>query len=229
MALTNTELRSLLKANLHSDTTYTDPGDLNTFLTLGQERIVHDSPHTLGPKQGTLSLTVAAGRSYDLASDFYQMKAIFYPTSGVWLEPVMAGEWIEIVETLSSIPSGEPDQYTIRWDVTNALWQVVFNMTPSASMTYYYWYYPMPAAISGAGTCLISSIGFSALLLEAATMIALSRNDPDGAAVAATNYARLLPDYRSYNTMGPDYVPVLRPGMSRASTNQLGPHFPADW
>lgn len=228
MALTNTQLRALLKANLHNDTTYSDPTDLDSFLTLGQERIVQDSPHTLGIKSATLSLTVA-GRSYDLASTFYQMRGLYYPTSGILCEPVGSGEWVEIVETQATVPSGIPDKYMLSWNATTSLWQVTFNMTPSASMTYYYWYFWMPAAISGSGTCTISSLGFGHLLLEAATMCALERNDPSGHDLAAKNYARLLPSYQAYSPMQPDYVPILRPGMDRGLSNRLGPHYPAEW
>jgi hypothetical protein len=225
MALTNAELRTLLKANIHKDSTFSDPDDLNTFLTLGQERIVRDSPTTLGTKEGTLSLTTG-GRVYDLASDFYQMKGVFYPTNSLWLEPVAMSLWLEQVEAQASIASGEPYLYVIwGFDATNAVQQIKFNYTPSASMTYYYWYYWFPIAITGSATSPISSLGFSELLLEAATMSALKRNDPDGYAVALTNYQRLLREYREYRPEAPDQDIVLAPSTRRV-TSRLGPYYP---
>ena len=93
MALAADTLRTLLLANLHADKTYSDPGDLNTFLTLGQRRIVRDSPWTLGTKEGTISV-VASTRAYELASDFYQMRSMFYATNGIHLEPIMVNEFV---------------------------------------------------------------------------------------------------------------------------------------
>ena len=210
MALAADTLRTLLKANLHNDQTYSDPGDLNTFLTLGQRQIVHDAPWVLGTKEGTLSV-VASTRSYELAADFYQMRSMFYATNGIHLEPIMVNEFVELVERLPTIPSGAPRGYCVTgYDVTNAGWMVSFDYIPDASYTYKYWYYWMPADISGTATPPVSAIGFDELLLWAATMLARERNDPDGAVSASAFYERHLAEYKKFQVQGPDYAAVSR-------------------
>lgn len=232
MALTATQLRALLKANLHNDTTFTDPDDLNTFLTLGQARIVRDAPHVLGVKEASLSLTVAAGREYSLASDFYQMRAIWYQTSGYALEAVPFSRFIDEVERLPTIPSGPPQSYTITgYSVADSAIKLRVDKTPAETMTVEYWYYWMPADISGATTPAISAIGFGELILWAGTMIARERNDPDGFIQAAGIYERILGEYQSYDPTRPDRASVVRnPALDMrggGSTLRMPPEFPA--
>lgn len=231
MALTNAQCRSLLKANLHNDTTFTDPTDLDTFLTLGQQRIVRDSPHTLGIKETTISV-VASTREYSLASDFYQMRGMFLPSQNWTIWPYRMSDFVEQVEYQNTVPSGPPRSYQIiGFSSSEARWRVKFDYDPDASYTVKYWYYWMPSDISGSGTPVHSSIGFADLLVWAATALARERHDPEGYQIALDNYNRLLPAYRAYDVGGPDRVPVLDPDMNRGpgSTLRLDPaHYPAN-
>ncbi len=230
MALTATELRSLLKEALHKDSTYTDPGDLNTFLTLGQERIVRESPHTLGAKATTLA-TVASTQEYNLASDFFQMRSIWLASTSDQLIALGHDRWVSSVESLATIPTGSPQWYCIfGWDSTNALWDIRLNPTPDAIYTIKYFYYWIPTAITGTATPAICSIGFSELLLEAAIMIARARNDPEGRVESTQMYRVLMQDYKAFSAQGPDYKPHLASHMvegQRGHTVTLPPEFPA--
>lgn len=227
MPLNAASLRTLLKENLHKDSTFSDPGDLNTFLSLGQRRIVKDSPGTLGSKEGTLSITSAA-REYSLASDFYQMLGVFLPATNALISPLPFARWQEEVEYQSSVPSGDPDSYRIvGYSESSSAWRLRWDKTPDTSRTVYYWYWWLPIDITGTATPAVSAIGFDELLVWAATMIARERNDPQGAAVAFQRYTELLRAYRAFGVQGPDYWAALGSDGGRMFS-RLGPRYPVD-
>jgi hypothetical protein len=211
MPLNSGELRTRLKANLHNDVKLTDPDDFNIFLNLGMERIVRDSPHTLGIKRATLSLTDAA-RDYDLASDFYQMATdIFISSENAVVTAKGLHRWINEVEYQETVPSGTPEEYCVTGiNSSTAVWQVSFDRTPSTAMTAYYWYRWMPAAISGTATStpVISALGFGELLLWAATVAGRTSNDPEGLAEAEALYQKHLKEYRCFDPQQPARIPV---------------------
>lgn len=229
MALTATQLRALLKANLHNDSTYSDPDDLNTFLTLGQERIVKDCPQLLGRKYSTITTTTST-REFALATDVYQVYAVWNQTDGFKLTFVPQQDFIETVERLPTIGSGPATEYTILgWVAADSVMKLVLNLTPSAAGTLKYWYWWMPAAISGSSTPALSSLGWSELLLNAASMIALGRNDPDASSFFEKKYDKLMEAARAWHPAAPDYAPALDP-IERApfgQTLRLPPSYPS--
>jgi len=230
MALTNDQIRALLKQNLHKDTGFTDPGDLNTLLDLGKERIVHDSPATLGVKTQTIT-TTNAQQEDNLASDFFKIRGVWESAQGQQLQSVPHSEWVMLVERLSTIPSGPPTHYTISvYDASGTLWKIRWNPTPDSALTIKVFYWWMPATITGSGTSLHCSLGFSELLLWAATLIGRSRNDPDGAVEAERHYNELMVEYKHYDPMGPDGTSRLRSHMAPSgggSTLRLPPSYPS--
>jgi hypothetical protein len=223
-------LRTMLKRNLHGDAGLTDPDDYNTFLTLGQEMMVQDSPSSLGVKEGSLNITSAA-RKYALASDFYQMRGVFNPTVGWSLDPIPQKEFIETVERLASIPSGPPRGYSvIGIDGTTGFWQISFDYTPDQNYTLKYWYYWVPAAITGTAVPPVSAAGFDTCLVWAATKVGLQGKDPSGYALALEMYENEMKQFRNFDAQGPDRDIVLSPseGYVRAgSTLRLPPQFPS--
>lgn len=229
MAMTATQLRARLKANIHNLAGLTDPDDYDLFLTLGQQRMVRDSPATLGIKEGTISV-VANTRTYSLASDVHRVKGVFYPTNNIWLDCIPVSEFIQTVERLSTIPSGAPEGYCVTgYSVSGAAWTIAFDHIPDASYTYKYWYYWMPADVSGTAIPPVSAIGFGTALLWAATMEAREAYDPSGYQQAAVIYERELAKYKAFDVQGPDYQMMLQPdGLYRGggSTLRLPPEFP---
>lgn len=230
MAMTATQLRARLKANIHNLAGLTDPDDYDLFLTLGQQRMVRDSPATLGIKSGSLSL-VDNTREYSLAADVYQVKGVFYPTGNKWLTAIPVGEFIRTVEWLATIPEGQPEGYCVtRWDATSGFWKIAFDHDPGASLTYTYWYYWMPADISGTAVPAVSAIGFGTALLWAATMEARQGYDMKGLEQAQIIYEREMIKYRAFDAQGPDYHMALNPDSygGGGSTLRLPPEYPAD-
>ena len=233
MSTTATQLRALLKINLHNDQALTDPTDYDNFLTYGQEMIVRDSPGTLGTKEGTIA-TAAGTRIYSLATDFYQMRGVFFADNGYKLDCIPVNEFMETVERLPTIASAAPLGYCIVGydEGTPDAWRLKFDRNPDAIYAYKYWYYWMPAAISGTAVPAIAGIGFGRLLVAAATMIGSERNDSSSYQLAASIYEREIVAYRAFNAQSPDYRPVINPGgMDRrsGSTLRLGDHFPIDY
>jgi len=230
MALTHDEIRNLLRQNLHKDTGFSDPGDLNILLNLGKERIVQDSPDTLGVKTQSIT-TVASQQENDLASDFWQARGVWDATSGTHLGSYMDSEWITNVERLPTIPEGPPLYYNITvFDAATAIWKIRWNPTPDDIRTIKVFYWWVPATITGSGTALHCSLGFSELLLWAATLIGRSRNDPEGAQEAERQYKELLVEYKAYNPQGPDSNSILQSHMATdggGSTLRLPPQYPS--
>lgn len=229
MPLTHAQLRSLLKANLHKDTGFTDPDDLDTFLTLGQERIIKDSPQTLGVK--TDSITSADGtQGYSLAADFFQSIKMWDSTNSQQIHPWSKQQWVQNVESLASIPVGIPRRYCItHFDEATNLWAVRFYPTPGGTYTLKNFYNWMPGAISSSGTPAVCRIGFSSLLLSASTFIALQRNDPKGAAGWFEQYLIELREYKTYNPQKPDDSSMLASHMGSGrggSSLRLPEEFP---
>lgn len=227
--LTHAQLRSLLKANLHKDTGYSDPDDLNTFLTLGQERIISDSPHTLGVKTDTI--TSANGtQEYDLAADFYQIIKMWDATNSRQVHPWTPQEWIQNVESLESIPAGIPRRYCItEFSESSNLWKVRFYPTPGGTYSLKNFYNWQPSAIASTGTPAICRIGFSGLLISAASFIALQRNDPSGSKGWLEQYLIELREYKTYNPQKPDDSSMLATqayGGRGGSTLRLPEEFP---
>lgn len=225
-------LRSLLKENLHNDETFTDPGDLNNLLTLGQERIIQDSPHTLGNQDGTITTVADQTTPYDLASDFYKLSkgGIWDASNSLQLEPMPAGLWAGNFKALSTIPGGPPQYYKITFfdSVTDNVWKLEFYPIPDAIITIAYYYYLLPAVISGTTKPAICEIGFSQLLLDAATFIGLKRNDPEGSTQYFRDYLAGLERYESYNPQGAAETHRLRPPVmgGGGTTLRLPPEFP---
>lgn len=232
MALTEYQLYTLLKRNLHNDATLTST-DFATYLTLAQERIVQDSPSSLGVKEAVISVTQST-RVYSLASDFFQMRAMYCSTESRWIDPVPVKEFVETVERLGTIPDGTPLAYCVRgFDDSTGLWQVAFDHVPTTSYTYGYQYYWKPQAMTIVNQTTVppvSAVGFGKLIVDAATMIATEANDPERFQIAAAAYELGMRQYRCFNPMGPDYTPQLRPGdgVYRGSTWRLPDTFPAD-
>ena len=233
MPLTNANLRSLLKENIHKDTGFSEPTDLDSFLTLGQERIVTDSPHTLGVKTDTIT-SVDGTQEYSLDSTFYQIVKMWDTTNGRRIYAWTHSEWATYVESLSSIPTGIPHHYSVIFfdeAQSTPIWRVRFFPTPGGAYTIKNFYHWMPAAISGSGTPSICRIGFSELLLSGATMIALERNDPRGAKAWQDRYDRRMVKYMSYNPQKPDETSQFHSqmGLHRGgSTLDLPDEFPAN-
>jgi len=232
MALTNDQIRALLKENLHKDTGYADPGDLNTLLDLGKERIIHDSPATLGVETQTIT-TTSSQQEDNLASDFYKIRGVWESAQGQHLTALPHSEWISFVERLSTIPSGKPTHYNINvFDATDTRWKIRWYPIPDGALSIKVFYWWMPAKITGDGTSLLCSLGFSELLLWAATAIGRLRNDPTGAGEAERRYRELMVDYKNYNPQAPDELSVRRShmgteGLGGGSTLRLPPEFPA--
>ena len=230
--MNGSQLATLLNTYLHNDSTISLTDRL-LYLTLGQQRMVADSPTTLSTKQDTLSLVSGdTAREYSLASNFYQMQAMWLPVMGYKLSPMIDAEFIDTTERLPVIPTGPPRDYIILgYDetLTPPRYRIRFNYTPNDNYTVYYWYYWMPADVTAVLTPVVSAIGFSECLLWAATMIALQPKDPSGYQQAAANYERCLDAYKTYRASGPDYMPILRPMSSDTAGRRgptLGPHFP---
>ena len=227
---TGTALSALLDDYVHNDIRLTAANKL-TYLTLGQQRIVRDSPTSIFVKQATISVTVAIGREYSLASDFHMMQAIWLQTQGWKLDPMGDAEFIETVERIPTIPSGPPRMYTILgFDESQGTpaFRIRFDYTPDASYTVTYWYYYMPGTLTGSATPALSAMGFDELLLWATAMIILQQKDPTGYASAVQQYQACLDTFKSYRPMGPDYTPLFRPQSNdyRPRVGWLGPHFP---
>lgn len=215
MGLTTANMRAILKENLHNDATFTDPGDLDLFMTLGQRKIVQDSPHTLGTMEATIT-TDTTNREYSLASKFYQLRAMWHQANGQVIDIIPFEQFMETVEILSSIPSRAPlAACVVGFDSDSAsptqLWRVRFDATPDAVYSIEYWYYFMPQDISTTIISPIARIGFEELLIWASTASALFRNDPEGYATAEGHYQRLLPAYRAFRSDGPARHMVQRP------------------
>jgi len=232
LAQDNDSIRALLKQNLHKDTTFSDPGDLDTFLDLGKERIIQDSPHTLGVKTQTIT-TTASQQEDDLASDFWKIRGVWEAAQGQHLQSLPHSEWIDFVERLPTLPEGKPTHYNITvYDASSTVWKIRFYPTPDGALTIKVFYWWMPAEFTGTGTHLLSSLGFGELLMWAGTMIARSRNDPDGAQEAERHYNELMREYRHHNPQGPDSTSRLRSHMASdgaggGSTLRLPPEYPA--
>lgn len=233
--LTHAEMKALLKENLHNDSTFSDPTDLDLFLTLGQQKIVRDHPSGLGLKQGTFD-TVADTQEYSLASDFYQIRALWNVTSGWKLEPETPGIWADAVESYATIPTGSPRWYLIRgYDTSSSAWRMRLHYTPDGVYSMKYFYYWMPSAINTAnGVGPFPAIGLDELLLWSATLIARERNDSGGQdggghATAFSNYQRELKNYKAFSASGPDYISGLRSQIAYdgGPTGKLPPEFPA--
>jgi hypothetical protein len=232
MALTLCNLAKMVKSNLHNDADLVDPDDYYLYLTLGQEMMVQDSPSTLGVKDGTLALTLALGRKYSLATDFYQNRGMFLTTTNCSLNCIPVKQFMETVERLSTVPSGPPRGYCITGvDSATGLWQVAFDYIPDDSYTVKYWYYWMPPTLEDpAEIPPVSAIGFDTCLVWAATKMGLQGKDPSGYAMASQMYEKEMKQFKDFNPQGPDYTPVLQPSGSyvrSGSTLRLPPQFPA--
>jgi hypothetical protein len=232
MALNGSQLSTLLTTYLHNDVSIS-AADKLLYLTLGQQRMVRDSPSTLSTKQTTLSLTSGdTTREYSLPSDFYMMQAVWLPVMGYKLGPMLDAEFIDTVERLPVIPTGPPRDYCILgYDetLTPPRFRIRFNYTPNDDYTVYIWYYWMPADVTAVLTPVVCAMGFTECLLWAACSIALQPKDPEGYQQAEGNYQRLMEDFRAYRPMGADYTPILRPLTSETVGRRgptLGPHFP---
>lgn len=229
---TGTELSALLTTYLHNDASFTAANKL-TYLNLGLQRIMRDAPDCLMKKQAELSLSAAAGRDYSLASDFYQMSAVWLQTTGVKLTPLLTSEFIDTVERLPTTPTGPPEEYIILgFDESQETpaWRIRFDKTPDDDYTVTYWYRQAWKAITADATPGLSTMGYDELLLWAATMIALQPKDPEGYMTAKQSYAENLVKYQTANPMGPDYTPVLRPASYEYGPRglRLDEHFPID-
>lgn len=231
MPLTSSQILALLKQNLSNDASLSD-SDLITYLQLGQERIIRDSPETLGSKEASLAITSTA-RTYSLASDFYQFRTKPWVASlSRAIEYKAPARFIEEFETYATIPSGDPDWFTIvGYDETAGLQQIRLDKTPSDSLTVGYWYNWMPPAITNAtstSTPAISKVGFGELLLWAGTMIARQRNDPKGFGEAVGFYDKLMYGFKSYNAARPvdDAVVDALDAVDGTPRSRLGPGFP---
>src|SRR5262245_41570599 len=205
MPLTISQLEARLLFNLRNDTQFTT-SLLDTYLTLCQERMVRDSPHTLGIKRSTVSI-VAADQQALVASDVFQIIAVWLPAMSSRLTYVPHRRFVEDYELLTTIPSGAPHSYTVsNYDESVSKWNIRFDTQADASYTLTYWYYWMPAAISGTTAVpAISGIGFGELLIWAATMVARETNDPDGMAVAKMHYDTGMLEYSTYIPARPDW------------------------
>ena len=230
MALTAAQLRALLKANLHNDSTFTDPDDLNSYLTLGQERIVQDCPNLLGSKYSTIT-TSTSTRQYALASDCDQVYAVWDQTNGIKLVYIAPADFIEKVERLPTIPSGVSLAYTIiGYVAADSALEIVLSATPASAGTLKYWYQWSPSAITGSSTPALCTLGWSSLLLNAASMLATGRNDPDASAYYTRIYEKGAEIARAWHPASPDYTPSLDPVSYRrgGSTLRLPTQFPLD-
>lgn len=232
MSYNGTELSALMDDYIHNDAGMTATRKLQ-YLTMGQQRIIHDLPFVIGTKEATLSLTLALGRTYSLASDFYMMESVFLPTTSVKMTPVLHSEMIDSIDRLASTPSGTPSEYTILgYDTTIATpaCRIRFNYTPDASYTVYYWYKYMPAAITATAIPALSYLGFDELLVLAASMIALQPKDPQGYAYTKQCYEQEAERARQYRPMQADHTPVLRSNWydHTGSTLRLSDHFPVE-
>jgi len=229
MGLTNAELRTILKKHLHSDSTISDPTDLNYYLSLGQERIVHDAPSSLGAKAGSLTLSATGTREYSLASDFYQLaRQPWIATESMDLEVLTPGVLVDEVERLNDVPGGVPTGCCIvGYSASETRWRIKFDREPDAAYVVGYFYYWLPAKINDSGSTATSPIadaGFSNLLLWAATMLAREHNDPDGAEQAFKMYGAELVNYRAYSPYRPAHAGVVG-GWERRAPSRLGSHY----
>jgi hypothetical protein len=227
---TGTELSALFSVYMHNDAALTAANKL-TYLNLGLKRILRDAPSTFRLKEATIT-TADGTQEYSLASDFYLMAAMWLQSTGRKLSPMLAGEFIDTVERMPTIPEGPPEEYIIMgYDESQdtPAWRVRFDKTCDAIYSVEYWYNPVPTAITADATPAISSMGFDELLLWAAVMIALQPKDPDGHQIARGNYLENLAEWKAYRTSRPDYVPVLRPASEEYATSTrfpLTPHYP---
>lgn len=222
-------LRTLLKVNLHNDSALTDPTDYNMYLTLGQNRIVRDCPEALGVKKGSATLATDSRLVY-LATDFFQMVSVHIPSENRWLDYLGMQVWSEEIEASSDIPTGVPYQYSIYSNLAAATptWYMVLNRTPADTYTLYYWYYWIPAAISGTTVPPHSAIGFENLIVWAATMVAREPRDQAGYQTAVQHYERELAALRAHSPAKPGWKPAmnrLRRGDGGGSTLRLPDTF----
>ena len=227
---TGTELSTLLTTYLHNDVGISSADKL-IYLNLGVKRILRDAPECFLKKEATLAID-SSKRTYSLATDFYMMYGVWLQAVGTKLQPVLAGEWIDTVERIVTIPSGPPLRYTILGfdeSLQTPAWQIRIDKTPDANYTLNYWYFPVPVTITGSSTPGLSAMGFDELICWAAAMIALQPKDPEGHQLAKQNYVENLMAFREFRAMGPDYTPVFRLGFSEGGSNlTLGDHFPSE-
>lgn len=226
--LTSAQLITLLQDHLHNDSTYTE-AKLYSYLNLGQRQIVTDAPWVLGVKEGSLTTTNGV-QAYSLASDFYNMKALWDTTNSRRVFPARPSEWSEAVEAVSTVASGTPRAYMISYfDPDDEVWKMRLYPTPNGAYSLKYFYYWQPAEINGTTAGPITAMGFDQLLFWSALMLAKQRTDPSGHQEAINNYARMLNEYRAFKADGPDYVAALRSGDEEGGgpTGRLPDEFPS--
>jgi hypothetical protein len=102
--------------------------------------------------------------------------------------------------------------YTIsNFDTSAGAYGIRFDHISDASYTLAYWYYFMPADISGTGVPIVSGMGFDETLIWAATMIARENNDPEGHAVAKAHFDEGMEEFKAYDPASPDWDMVQMP------------------